>query len=85
MRITDYRYRVTLSATGIDAITADVTVTVLKKPDISCFFRNITLMSFEGYAGGPDIPISFVQWDGDEPGRGTAYEIELGTGQVLSP
>ena len=32
---TDYEYRVTLSASGIDDITADVTVTVLEKPDIT--------------------------------------------------
>ncbi len=32
---TDYEYTVTLSAAGIDDITADVTVTVLEKPDIT--------------------------------------------------
>ncbi len=44
---TEYDYTVTLSASGIDDITADVTVTVLEKPDITC--------SIESYNGPGSI------------------------------
>ena len=66
-----YEYTVTMSASGISDITADVTVTVLEKPDIGCLsyaYRHVL------YEGKPDFPIFPCSsgWEG-APGANPVY------------
>ena len=71
----DYEYTVTLSASGIDGITADVTVTVLEKPDIVCVAAHITASEFrvpEGY-GHLEIASCSEGWTGAPSGSVYAY------------
>ena len=70
---TDYDYTVTLSAAGIDNVTADVTVTVLEKPDISCSQGVWSL--YEVYEGTPDALLAngcVPGWRG-APGANPVY------------
>ena len=70
---TDYDYTVTLSAAGIDNVTADVTVTVLEKPDISCSQAVWNL--FQVYEGTPDALLAngcVPGWRG-APGANPVY------------
>ena len=74
---TDYEYRVTLSASGIDDVTEDITVTVLDKPDIYCSdpgFELIAAKSWETYEGNRDFPLRICEqgWAG-APGANPVY------------
>ena len=66
-----FQYELTLSASGISDITADVTVTVLEKPDIGC---RSTVYGHGVYEGEPDFPIfrCFTGWKG-APGANPVY------------
>ena len=68
----DYDYTVTLSAGGADVASADITVTVLEKPDIYCpGIRQTRLALFEGISDFP-LDICYEGWEG-APGANPVY------------
>ena len=75
----DYDYTVTMSASGISDITADVTVTVLEKPDIVCLAASETpnrfLVKWGFYESRPDFPLNAcpVGWTGAPAGSDYTY------------
>ena len=66
-----YEYTVTMSASGITDITADVTVTVLEKPDIYCPLIHFGWTVYEGWG---DVPLLICPegWRG-APGANPVY------------
>ena len=75
----DYDYTVTMSASGISDITADVTVTVLEKPDIVCLAASETpnrfLVKWGFYESLPDFPLNACPggWTGAPAGSDYTY------------
>ncbi len=69
-------YTVTLSASGIDDITADITVTVLEKPDIYCpqYGEGNLSVALLTYEGETDLPLNICEsgWAG-APGANPVY------------
>ncbi|MXW64370.1 MAG: hypothetical protein F4Z69_06055, partial [Bacteroidetes bacterium SB0668_bin_1] len=65
----DYEYTVTMSASGVDDVTEDVTVTVLEKPDIGgCPATS----SAEIWEGDADLTVGCELWSG-APGVNPVY------------
>ena len=75
----DYKYTVTLSAGGADVTSADITVTVLEKPDIVCLAASETpnrfLVKWGFYESLPDFPLNACPggWTGAPAGSDYTY------------
>ena len=79
----DYEYTVTMSASGIDDVTEDVTVTVLEKPDIYClpFIGTLDKVATEFWEGTPDRTLPAC---GDLGGVGNKWGGAPGANPVYS-
>ena len=67
----EYNYTVTMSSGGSDVASADVTVTVLEKPDINCRITNQLTAAYEGTSDGR-LFICVSEWEG-APGANSVY------------
>ncbi len=73
----DYEYTVTLSASGINNVTEDITVTVLEKPDINCIIASSILgaKTYTAVEGSPNFTLPICnqgRWAG-APGANPVY------------